>query len=98
MERPRARASETGDRAREARRCRRRARRVARRSLHLYLHAFDRVTLGVLEVRPPVGAKLVALPPPPSRSGALPQLEPHVRDLGVVAVGELAIRIVIGDA
>src|SRR4051794_40413646 len=65
-------------------------------SRDLQLDAVDRRALRILEVRAPVRAQLVHLHPV-ARPLAEP-LEPHVGDLGVVAIRELPVGIVIGDA
>src|SRR4051812_19317453 len=65
-------------------------------SRDLQLDAVDRRALRVLEVRAPVRAQLPPLPPVPRRLGEA--LEPHVGALGVVAIRELPVGIVIGDA
>src|SRR4029453_566071 len=67
-------------------------------SLYLQRNTLDRFALRVLEVRPTVGEELILLAPVGERRTALEDLERHVRDFGVVTVGELAVGIVIGDA
>src|SRR5205807_6130858 len=56
------------------------------------------LALRVLEVRTTVRVKLVLLAPGLPRTVAAEDLDLHVGDLGVVAVGELAVRVVVGDA
>src|SRR4026209_1798351 len=67
-------------------------------SLHLQLDALDGVALRVLEMSSPVRGELVLLAPVGEWCTALEHLELHVRDFGVVAVGELSVGVVIGDA